>query len=104
MEFINLTAHDINIITEDKIVVIEPSGSIARVDVTMEDVGVLDGIPVKRNTYGSITGLPEPKEGRYYIVSVLVAQVAKRDDVLVTNDAVRDDKGRIIGCRSLARI
>lgn len=106
-EFINLTPHAINICDHDgkTLRVIEPSGSVARISVETTPVGIIDGIQITKNVYGDIVGLPKPKEGRYYIVSSLVAQqVPNRDDVLVTNDAVRDDKGRIIGCKSLARI
>lgn len=103
-EFINLTPHAINIILENRTVVLEPSGAVARVDVTMESTGTIAGVPITRNTYGTVTGLPEPKEGRYYVVPSLVAQAVQRGDVLIPNDAVRDENGRIIGCRSLARV
>ena len=55
--------------------------------------------------FGAVEGLPDPEEGVVWIVSRVVAEAAKeRDDLLVTDDAVRDDQGRIIGCRALARI
>lgn len=106
-EFVNLTPHAINICDHDgnTLRVIEPSGSVARISVETTPVGIIDGIQITKNVYSDIIGLPKPKDGHYYIVSSLVAQqVPNRDDVLITNDAVRDDKGRIIGCRSLARI
>ena len=105
-EFINLTPHAITIIKNDgTTMTIEPSGAVARVAVDSYQLRSILGVKITKNEYHEVTGLPEPKEGRYYIVSVMVAQrVPGRNDVLVTNEAVRDDKGRIIGCRSLARV
>lgn len=50
--------------------------------------------------------LLENTEKTYYIVPLLIAQAfrGRRDDLLVTNDPIRDEQGRIVGCRSLARV
>ena len=62
-------------------------------------------VDIMKKSFTEIEGLPEPKENTIYIVSALVAGAAKnRDDLVVPNDIVRDDQGRIIGCRSLAKI
>lgn len=62
-------------------------------------------IDIMKKSFSEVEGLPEPKENTIYIVSALVAGACKnRDDLVVPNDIVRDDQGRIIGCRSLARI
>ena len=56
-------------------------------------------------SFNEVEGLPEPQENTIYIVSALVAGAAKdRDDLVIPNDIVRDDKGNIIGCKNLARI
>lgn len=106
--FVNLTPHAITLINADNSVreVIEPSGSLARVEVHEEVVDSIGGgFPVVKNAYGEVDGLPAPKDDVIYIVSALVAQrVTERNDVLVPARAVRDDKGRIIGCKALARI
>lgn len=105
--FINLTPHEIVILAEDNTVLkaIAPSGTIARCSTCREEVGKIDGIPVNRTSFGVVSGLPGPEPGTYYIVSALTAQaVPQRNDVLVTDDAVRDQEGRIIGCRALAHI
>lgn len=106
--FVNLTPHAITLIEADDTVreVIEPSGQLARVTVSEK---VVDGIggtfPVVQNQYGEVEGLPEPTDDVIYIVSALVAQrVFGRNDVLVPARTVRDDKGRIVGCKALARI
>ena len=102
-KFVNLTPHDIVIFRRDgKRVLIPATGKVARVSVRCEQITDEDGIPVMKNVYGDVEGLPDPEANTIYIVSSLVACRAQRVDVLVPNDFVRDDSGRIIGCRSLA--
>jgi hypothetical protein len=53
---------------------------------------------------------PPPREPAvYYLVSTIAADAARRsgrttEDLLTPGQQVRDDAGRIIGCRSLARV
>lgn len=55
--------------------------------------------------FGKVENLPEPQEGVVYVVSALVAQaVPDREDVFIPDDTVRDEQGRIIGVRALARV
>lgn len=65
--------------------------------------GEVDGIEVAREKYGPGKDVPEPEEGIYFVVPILVAQVLKRPDFLVPN-TVRDEEGQIIGCDSFSRI
>lgn len=107
MKVINLTPHTINIVGADGQVVqsFPASGELARCSVDREHVGEVNGIAVNRTVFGAVTGLPEQQEGVVYVVSALVAQAAKgRDDVLIPDDTVRDEQGRIIGCRAFARV
>jgi hypothetical protein len=40
-----------------------------------------------------------------YIVSRVVAEAARdRDDLVVPDNVIRDDQGRVIACRALARV
>jgi hypothetical protein len=104
MQIINLTPHKITILGDRKLV-LEPSGIIPRAEQHREQVGSVDGIPINRVSYGSPVGLPEPKAGTIYIVSALTAKAAKgRKDLYIVDDSVRDESGRIIGCRALARV
>lgn len=97
---INLTPHAINIIDGPTL---PPSGTVARCAVTRQQVGTVDGVTVNSTRFGAVDGLPAPAAGTYYIVSALVAQACPdRTDLLITDDAVRDDAGKIIGCRALA--
>ena len=106
-KMINLTPHSISFIDENGniIVTIEPSGSLARVSVSKEVVGSLDGIPIKQSTFGEVEGLPGPEDDTIYLVSSIVAaRVPDRADVFIPDDSVRDEGGRIIGCRSLGHV
>lgn len=107
----NLTPHAVNIIGENNEVLatFEPTGIVARAAQTKEliETMMVNGleIPVYRSEFGKVENLPEPEVGTVFIVSALTAQACKgRNDVLITDNPVRDDAGRIIGCRSLGKI
>ena len=104
-QMINLTPHSITLLCGVTPMVIPPSGVVARVSSHTEVIGNIGDIPITKTAYSAVEGLPEPEEGTIYIVSALVAQrVPARDDVFIPNESVRDENGRIIGCKSLARI
>ena len=73
----------------------------------VKSAGEIDGVTIVQKSF-DIDGcvLPPAESGTYYIVPLLIAQAfsGRRDDLLVTNDPIRDEVGRIIGCRSLARV
>ena len=112
LNIVNLTPHALNLMPEGPdgpVVTIPPSGQVARcaVDRVQVDTVTVDGIsvPVNQTWLGEVSDLPEPQEGTIFIVSALTAQaVPERQDVYITDDAVRDDAGRIVGCRALAHI
>jgi hypothetical protein len=58
VNLVNLTPHEINIITPEGEIKIQPSGVIARVSVTRERVGeiTVDGktIPIYKNKFGQV--------------------------------------------------
>lgn len=111
----NLTPHAVVFVDseENPILTVEPSGQVARVSAHIVSVDEklvksgesLEKIPVTTTVFGSVEGLPEPEKGVIYLVSSMVAQrVPERTDVFIPNDSVRDERGSIIGCRSLGRI
>ena len=107
MEILNLTPHDVVVVTETGNIVIPKSGVVARCAQQTEQVGTIEyagnTIPITQTSYGDIIDLPNPSSGKYYIVSRLVMSAASgRSDLLVPNGLVRDDNGNIIGCESLA--
>lgn len=107
MNIKNLTPHTINFVSSEghPIMDIEPAGAIARVSVKTETVGKIDGIPVTKSVYGEVVDLPKPEDGTIYIVSSLVAgRVPEREDVFIPSESVRDENGRIIGCKSIGHI
>lgn len=97
MNYINLTPHSINLIGVGEL----PSSGLARVKDTITGDGIL-----KIRTYGDIEGLPEAKDNTVYIVSSMVMSHAVkqgRTDVYAPSDFVRDEEGKIVGCKSLCR-
>ena len=115
-KIVNLTPHMVTIMGEgNKFALnIEPSGKLARVSATTVVVGEIEvrtdirttfKVPITTTRYGEVEGLPDPAPDTIYVVSSLVAgRVPDREDVFIPNESVRDDEGRIIGCRSLGHI
>lgn len=104
-QIINLTPHEVTFVKEGGNVVVPASGQLARLTTEAVTIGEIDGIPVTATKYGDVTGLPDPTEGTVYIVSSLVAQrVPDRTDVFIPSESIRDEAGRIVGCKSLGRV
>ena len=110
MKVVNLTPHELTIVSEGKVVLAIPaSGSLARCaqQTKLGNPIEVDGVRVSTgyNVFGEVNGLPAPQEGTVYFVSALVAQAAwaaGRTDVVCPLSAVRDDAGRIIGTSGFA--
>ena len=105
MNIVNLTPHMITLLINKEMVEV-PSSGLARCASCEELVGEIDGINIYRNSYGEVSGLPEPKEDTIYVVSRLVAEASKgtRNDVYVVTKTVRNSNGQIIGAEGLAVI
>ncbi len=107
VEIVNLTPHEITLVREDgEVMKIPPSGQVARVKVEQEVVNEINGISIVRTKFGDIEGLPEPQDGKIFIVSSLVAQAAAklgRTDVVAPDTSpqgvIRDENGRIVGVK-----
>jgi hypothetical protein len=111
LKFVNLTPHEVVIYSPDGkniIFQIPPSGKVARVSVKAELVGYVNGVPIRKTTYGDIEGLPDQQPNTIYITSTIVllalqAKGIRRSDVLSpdTNpdSVVRDASGKIIGVK-----
>lgn len=111
MKIINLTPHEIIIITKEGVEMhIPPSGIIARCTTTreVEEIINVDGveIPINRTVFGTVENLPDPQPDTLYIVSTIVANAVKgkRNDIIIPDDTIRDEQGRIIGARAFARL
>lgn len=128
MPLVNLTPHAINILSSlgieldpktrqlvasaDAVEMLReiPSDGVARVSVTTQPDGEVDGIPCQCPSYGEIDGLPDYSGEAFYIVSLLTVSAAKAHgrtcaDLLTPGRVVRDkDNGsRILGCLDLNR-
>ena len=90
-KLVNLTNHDITLITPDGLKTIEPSGQIARANYEIVEVDEILGVPVVEIVYNKVVGLPEPKENTYYIVSSIVKNAVglSRKDVITLYDVKR---------------
>jgi len=106
-KFVNLTPHPIVIKTPNRDITIPPQGTVARVAVSQVKVGEIDDIPVVKNTYGDVVGLPDPAPNTVYVVSGLVLSALQgkgRSDVVAPDTgptAIRDNQGRIIAVTRL---
>ncbi|HUM42725.1 MAG TPA: hypothetical protein PKI14_07240 [Fervidobacterium sp.] len=103
---INLTPHPVTIVAEDGTVVMELPAcpNPPRASATRESYGQVKGIPVYHVSIGEVQDLPEHRPGIGYIVSRTVAEAVRRDDLFIPDQTVRDEQGRIVGCRALAQI
>jgi len=104
---VNLTPHTITVVNSDNQTIREyPSTGVARVATATTQAGFVDGISIYQTIFGSVEGLPDPQDGVFYIVSMVVAQaVSGRQDIIAPDTgptAYRID-GKIIGVRQFAR-
>lgn len=104
--FVNLTPHALNVERAGMPNLIIPaSGEIARVATYRVSCGKLhpSGIAVEMPSFGEVEGLPDPQLDTYYIVSGMVlSAVQHRADVFAPGELVRDESGRVTGCRGLS--
>ena len=103
MNIKNLTPHPIAIeLADGQRVTFAPAGAPARVSTSQEEVGQVAGIPLRRTAWGEVQGLPAPEEGTIYIVSALVADRARRPDVVSPDTgptAIREG-GQVVAVRA----
>lgn len=106
---VNLTPHTASVIgTDGEVVASFPSEGIARAAQTDVKVGEINGVPIVKTTFGEVVDLPAPVEGVFLIVSIITLNAAKAggrptDDLLITSGLVRDESGRIVGCKALGQ-
>lgn len=105
MTILNCTPHSLCFVNDagEVIRTVEPSGILPRVSSAITVVGNIDGIPDEVTSYGEVVGLPEKQDDTILVVSAMVAaRLPDRSDIRIPGRQVRDDQGRIIGCRSLS--
>ena len=99
-QLVNLTGHEIHELeTGTKI---PASPYILRTRCVTAELPPINGISTHRSDEHILWNkLPRPVEGVVYIVSALAlnAVPAERTDFVCPKQVVRDDKGRVIGCK-----
>ena len=107
---VNLTPHDLAVYEGDQIALSAPRSSVpARIAEMRDEPGMvsLNGCAttvVDVAYLDDVTGLPDPVDGTFYVVSRITAQaLRRRSDLLFPLDEVRNDDAQIIGCRALGR-
>lgn len=101
---INMTPHEVKIVDDEEALIksFAASGNLARCKTVPVSAGSLDGLPLTKTEYGDVEGLPDQQPDVFYIVSALVrTRLPERKDLLSPGQQVRDDAGRVIGCKSL---
>jgi hypothetical protein len=99
---VNLTPQPIHIVISNGVTIILPVTTPARASEQIEQAGKINGIPLIHAGYGAVENLPDPRPGTFFIVSMLVRlAMPDRIDLASPGDPVRDDTGKIIGCRAL---
>lgn len=111
LKIINLTQHVINVLDTQsgEMVAIPPSGVEARLTNSREiisqvktEYGVFN---ITKTVFGEVQNLPDYDGQSIFIVSSLIAQaVPERMDIFIPDDTFRNDKGQIVGCRSIATL
>lgn len=101
----NLTPHAVTLVGNNNVLTVPASGQLARLAVTRQPLAPITvygvELAVSRPTLGEIIGLPDPQPGVIYVVSALVAEAARRPDVMSPGELIRDTAGVIIGARGL---
>ena len=102
----NFTPHEVVVLNDQYEVVARfPSEGVIRLSEERLKIGDANGIPIYKKSFGGSESLPPEEDGTVYIVSLPVAQAfPSRSDFIVPDQLVRDDQGRIIGCRAFARV
>jgi hypothetical protein len=106
---INLTSHNINVFSMDgrTQIALLPKGDEAKVVEFKKNKSVnhilMNGfkVPILGKSFGQVTGLPEPKDDTFYVVSRVVKNNSPdRTDLVIPAHPIRDWAGRPIGCKS----
>jgi hypothetical protein len=100
----NLTGEPLSLYVEGEVVAVLPSEGRVWINANYEWVDYLDAggypLPVVRTTTPSISGLPEPRDDTFLVVTGLVAAaLPERSDLLSPARIVREGT-KSIGCRA----
>jgi hypothetical protein len=101
-KLINLCIHPVNIMTEEGMVTIPPSGLIARCIRHNSIVGYVNGIPLTKEVIRGVVGLPDAEDGKMFIVSKMIKDYFPyRTDLVRVGPKVTSVNGKPVACTSL---
>ena len=106
--FVNLTPHDVTVVSGGKIKKYLRDGTVARVTETTTLAFTIDDCDINDVVFGEVIGLPAPVKGVCFIVSAMVKEAVRksgsgRTDLVSPGNLIRDEKGEVIGCKGFAR-
>ena len=104
LRIVNLTSHDVNLFVAGQILNFKPSGTVAKVQSPVEEIGKIGSVPIYKTVTGKVEGLPDSENGTIFLVSHEVAEnVPERVgiDVFIPSGAIYNGKGVLIGYRGL---
>jgi len=108
MRFINLTGKKLKVVSSDgnDMMYIEPNNEFPApyVKVSYKILETVDGIDICETKKSVVSFLPAPNEGVYYIVSKIVAEVARRTDLIVPDKILKNGDGVVLGCRCFSKV
>ena len=107
-KFVNLTPHDVTVVSGGKVKKYLRDGTVARVTETTTLAFSIDEVDINDVVFGDIIGLPAPVKGVWFIVSAMVKEAVKksgsgRNDCVSPGNLIRNEKGEVIGCKGFAR-
>ncbi|MFV0288709.1 MAG: hypothetical protein ACK5HR_04580 [Mycoplasmatales bacterium] len=104
---INLTPHDITLITDENKIIFPKSEKICRVEFKKTELEKINNIQVKQIKLGDIINYPNEQDKIYIVSSIVGMQLAKLDykNYLVpdTDDSIRDERGNIIAVKNFMK-
>lgn len=104
---VNLTGHDVTLIAWDDKAWTVPSEGQLRVYSNQEVVGMVRGevdIPLLEIVEQRLSINADEVHDTLYVVSGIVAAKARRADFVTPSRVIRDESGKAVGCRALARV
>lgn len=103
-KLVNLTPHDINVVTDRGLHTIPKSGKVARVAQVSTMCDIMDdtGIVLLVQELQDVVDLPTQRPDTLLVVSAMVrTALPGRLDLVSPGDLIRDDTGNPVGCKGL---
>jgi len=106
--FVNLTPHDVTVVSGVFAKKYLRDGTVARVTETVTLAFSIDDCDINDVVFGDVIGLPAPVKGVWFIVSAMVKEAVKksgsgRNDCVSPGNLIRNEKGEEIGCKGFTR-